>query len=197
MSNLVVLALDLAKRRTGWAVGSPDMKRPMWGVYETQEWDRQQGKRLHEWRQFLQRKITEHGVTYIAFEHLIIPPKEFNHESHVPMAQMHGIALEVAEELKLRTGSVTVQAWRKAFLGSAVAPKHLASKDRTPWLKDAAMKQAASRGWLPQYHDEAEALGIMDFALSCLSASYDHKTGPAVRRAELKAEIAAFRGEAA
>ena len=57
------------------------------------------------------------------------------------------------------------------------------------------MKRAAERGWLAQFHDEAEALGIMDFALSCLDADYDHKVGPMVRRAELNADIARFRGD--
>jgi len=41
-----------------------------------------------------------------------------------------------------------------------------------------------------------EALGIMDFALACLDADYGHRVGPMVRRAELKADIARFRGEA-
>lgn len=197
MSSLVVLALDISKRRTGWATGSSGMSRPYWGVYETGEWDKVEGKRLTQWRKFLISKFEEHAITYVALERLIIPPKEFNYDSHIPMSQMHGTVIQVCDEMGIRCGSVAISSWRQNFLGSGTAPKHLASKDRTPWLKDAAMKQAASRGWLCQYHDEAEALGIMDFALACLDPDYEHKTGPQVRRAELKAEIAAFRGEAA
>lgn len=196
MSDLVVLALDIAKNRSGFAVGGSDWRRPFWGVFEIGgNWDRNEGKRLHEWRRFLERKIAEHAVTYIAMERPFIDLKAFNYNGTCPILQMHGIVLELAEAKGLRAGVVSIQSWRSHFLGSASAPKHLASTDRTPWLKDAAMKQCAQRGWLPQYHDEAEALGILDFALACLSEDYDHKVGPAVRRAELKAEVASFRGE--
>ena len=92
--------------------------------------------------------------------------------------------------------AVAIQSWRSHFLGVAQAPKGMAKGDvRTNWLKDAAIKKCMERGWLVQYHDEAEALGIMDFALACLDAGYDQKIGPYVRRAELKAEVARFRGE--
>lgn len=195
MRNLVVFALDLSKRRTGWAIGWPDMPRPMWGVYETAEWDKVEGKRLTQWRRFLSDKIEQHSVTYVAMERLIIPPKEFNYDSHIPMAQLHGQVVQLCDELGIRCGAVAISTWRSHWLGQGTAPKHLASKDRTPWLKDAALKQALKRNWYCQYHDEAEALGIMDYALFCLDPDYEHKVGPLVRRAELKAEIAAFRGE--
>jgi hypothetical protein len=108
---------------------------------------------------------------------------------------MQGIALELAHARGIRAAGVAIASWRAHWIGQGVAPKHLASKDRTPWLKDMAMKRAAERGWLTQFHDEAEALGIMDFALACLDADYGHRVGPMVRRAELKADIARFRGE--
>lgn len=197
MSNLVVLALDLAKNRTGWAVGYPGMPRPSWGVFQLAgEWERHEGKRLNEWRRFLEKKIGEHAVTYIAMERPFIDLKAFDYNGTVPIMQMQGIALELAESRSLKSGAVSIQSWRSHYLGLTAAPKHLAQKERTPWLKDAAMKRCAERGWLPEYHDEAEALGIMDFALACLDADYDHKVGPTVRRAELKADIARYRGEA-
>jgi hypothetical protein len=197
MSVIVVLALDISKNRTGWAIGSPGMERPFWGVHQLAgDWDRHEGQRLHEWRKFLQRKIDEHGVTYIAMERPFIDVNAFDYNGTVPILQMFGIVIELAHALRIRSGAVAIQSWRSHFLGLTAAPKHLASKERTPWLKDMAMKRAAERGWLPQFHDEAEALGIMDFALSCLDADYDHKVGPTVRRAELRAEVARFRGEA-
>lgn len=193
---LVVLALDISKRRTGWAIGSPLMNRPYWGVYATLDWEKKQGLRLHEWKNFLAGKMEEHRVSYVAMEALIIPPKEFNHDSHIPMAQMHGIVLELAQSRGLKTGAVPIQSWRSHFLGTGHAPKAMAKGSaRTDWLKDAAVKRSMERGWYPQFHDEAEALGIMDFALACLDKDYDQRIGPYVRRAELKAEVARFRGE--
>lgn len=197
MSNLVVLALDIAKHRTGWAIGSPGMDRPYWGHYSLAgEWDKHEGLRLHQWRNFLEATINRHGVTYIAIERPFVDTDDFNYNGSIPILQMWGIALELAEARKLRHGVVSIGSWRQHFLGTAKAPAGLAKAQRTNALKDMAMRQCAHRGWLPEFHDEAEALGIMDFALACLDPDYDHKTGPVVRRTELKAEVAAFRGEA-
>lgn len=198
MSELTVLALDIAKHRTGWAVGSPDMERPYWGTYELAgDWEKHEGLRLHQWRTFLESKIAAHHVTYVAMERPFIDMRDFDYNGTVPIIQMWGIVLELAQSLKLRHGAVPIGSWRAHFLGTAKAPAGLAKAQRTTALKDMAVKQALNRGWLCQFHDEAEALGIMDFALACLDPDYEHKTGPQVRRAELKAEIAAFRGEAA
>lgn len=196
MSSLVVLALDIAKHRTGYAIGHPGMNRPYWGVHALSgDWDRHEGERLHQWRSFLERIITERHVTYIAMERPFIDMKSFDWNGTAPILQMHGIVLELAHARGIRAGAVAIASWRSHFLGTSKAPPGLASHQRTAALKDMAMRECASRGWLPEYHDEAEALGIMDYALACLDPDYDHKTGPAVRRAELKAEVAAFRGE--
>ena len=196
MSRPVVLALDIALRRTGWAVGWPGMQRPFWGVYDNAgDWDGREGERLHAWRRFLEARLDEHAVTCIAMELPFIDGRAFSFNGTVAVLQMQGIALELAHACGIRAVGVAISSWRAHWIGRGVAPKHLASKERTPWLKDMAMKRAAERGWLAQFHDEAEALGIMDFALSCLDAGYDHKVGPMVRRAELNADIARFRGD--
>jgi hypothetical protein len=197
MSSLVVLALDIALRRTGWAVGWPGMQRPFWGVHDIAgDWDGREGGHLHAWRRFLAARMDEHAVTYIAMELPFIDGRAFSFNGTVAVLQMQGIVLELAHARGIRAAGVAIGSWRAHWIGQGVAPKHLARKERTPWLKDMAMKRAAERGWLTRFHDEAEALGIMDFALSCLDANYDHKVGPMVRRAELKADIARFRGEA-
>lgn len=194
---LVVMALDISVRRTGWAIGSPDWPRPYWSTYaDGGDWTKQSGERLHAWRAFLKSKIAEHGVTYLATERLMIPKDEFNYDSHIPMSKLHGIVEELHVDLGIRGGSVHVATWRAGFLGTAVAPKHLGSAQRTNWFKDEAVRKCMQRGWLTSVHDEAEALGIMDFALYCLDEDYAHKIGPFIRRAELKASEARYRGEA-
>lgn len=195
--SLVVLALDIAKHRTGWAVGGPGWERPKWKHYSLAgDWDRHEGQRLHQWRTFLETKIDEFKVTYIAMERPFIDLKAFDYNGTCPILQMHGILLELAHARGIRAGAVSIASWRSHFLGTSKAPAGLAAAQRTSALKDMAMRRCAERGWLPEYHDEAEALGILDFALACLDPDYEHATGPTVRRAELKAEVAAFRGEA-
>lgn len=194
---LVVLALDIAKHRTGWAIGSPKWDRPYWGVWEMpMPWDRHEAERLDAFYQFLTAKIADRGVTYIAMERLLIDMQDFNYNGTVPMAQMHGTALLAARHKGCRQGAVAIQSWRAHFLGQAAAPKHLGKAQRTNWLKDEALKKAHARNWYCTVHDEAEALGIMDFALWCMDEDYQHKIGPFIRRAELKASEARYRGEA-
>lgn len=196
-TELRILALDIAKHRTGWATGFPGMNRPQWGTYELAgEWDKHEGLRLHQWRTFLERKIESERITYIAMERPFIDMKDFNYNGSVPILQMWGIVLELAQARGIRAGAVPIGSWRAHFLGSAKAAPGLGKAQRTNALKDMAIKQCLKRNWYVQFHDEAEALGILDFALACLDADYDHQTGPAVRRAELQAEIAAYRGEA-
>jgi hypothetical protein len=197
MTAHIVLALDIALRRTGWAVGSSGMQRPFWGVHDTAgDWDGREGECLHAWRRFLEARLNEHAVTCIAMELPFIDARALSFNGTAAVLQMQGMALELAHARGIRAAGVAIASWRAHWIGRGVAPKHLARKERTPWLKDVAMKRAAERGWLTRFHDEAEALGIMDFALSCLDAGYDIKVGPMVRRAELKADIARFRGEA-
>lgn len=194
---LVVLALDIAKHRTGWAIGSPGMNRPYWGTFQLEgQWERREGECLERWEDFLISLMDEHAVTYLAMERLIIDMRDFTYDGTVPMAQMHGAAMLLARRRKIRSGGVAIASWRAHFLGTKEAPKGLAKgSQRTNWFKDEAIRKCIQRNWYASLHDEAEALGIMDFALACLDADYEHSVGPYTRRAELKADVAKFRGE--
>ena len=57
---------------------------------------------------------------------------------------------------------------RAGFWGPPFAPKHSAAPNAPNWFKDEAWSACMQRGWLTSVHDEAEAPGIMDFALYCL-----------------------------
>jgi hypothetical protein len=193
---LVVCALDIAKHRTGFAIGSPSKGMIEKGVYELAgKWERNEGPCLKRWRDFLREKFEEHSVSYLALERLLIDMRDFTYDGTVPMAQMHGAALLLAEDMGIRQGAVAISSWRSHFLGTAQAPKHLGKSQRTNWLKDEAVKKALARDWYCVYHDEAEALGIMDFALFCLDNDYAHAIGPHIRRAEQRADVARYRGE--
>lgn len=191
---LVVLALDIAKNRTGWAVGSPAWERPYWGVHEMAgDWQRHEGRRLLEWRAFLSNTMNKYQVSYMAMERLFVDVKNFDFNGTQPMLMFHAIALELAEERGIPTGDVSIKTWRSHFLGSSVAPKHV--EKATPFWKELAVKAAAARNWYVTFHDEAEALGILDTVLAFKDPDYLHKTGAHVRRQEQRRDLAAFRGE--
>lgn len=192
----VVLALDISVRRTGWAVMGPKLPRAYWGVYEDGgDWQKEGGKRLRAYRHWLKEKIAEHGVNTLAVETLIISPKEFTYDSHVPMAKLHGLTEEIVQENHLTGYRMRSESWRAHFLGTARAPKDKTKGERRHWFKNAAKEIAMDRGWLCEHDDEAEALGIADAVLASIDADYWHKVGPDVRRQELKAEVAAYRGD--
>lgn len=196
MKPLVVLALDISKRRTGWAVGGADWRRPIWGTHEiVGDWARREGHHLHSWREFLIETIERHQVNYIAMERFFIDMRDFDFNGTVPIAQMHGVVIELAEARKIRCGDADIKSWRQRFLGTAVAPKGMPADRRRKWWKELAVKACVARNWYVTHDDEAEAIGILDFTLAALDEDYAHRVGPAVRRQEWKREQAVFRGE--
>lgn len=197
MTELVAMALDIAKNRTGCAVGSPAWPRPFWCVHEVSgPWERNEGKRLDEWRSFLLGKVDEYGVNYIAVEQFHINLKIFDFNGTVPIAQMHGIVLQLCEERRIKCGEAPIGSWRKRFLGTAAAPKGLVGKSKTEWWKKQAIAACVARNWYVTHHDEAEAIGILDFTLASLDRDYAHRTAPLFRRRELQQDVARFQGAA-
>lgn len=197
MTKPIVLALDISKNSTGWAVNASDWPRPFWGTYSMPgPWDRHEGKRQLEWRNFLKDIIAQHAVTHVAVERLFIDMKDFNFNGTEPMMKFHGQVECLVAELGLNGYRVAINQWRAHFIGTGVAPKDITKPtDRTTWWKKAALKRCYDRFWMVENDDEAEALGVMDFVLTCVDDDYAHKTGPETRRKEHKAEVAAFRGD--
>jgi len=64
-----VLALDIAKNRTGWACGSADGSAPSWGVFDTLNWDDNEGRNLAAFRQVLR---SNPFLTHIVMEEVFI-----------------------------------------------------------------------------------------------------------------------------
>ncbi|MFT3987203.1 hypothetical protein [Aestuariivirga sp.] len=194
--ELTVLALDIAKNRSGWAVGAPSWRRPLWGSHELPvKWDGNEGRCLHAWRRFLCDTMDRHAITYLAVEALFVDMKDFNFNGTVPIAQLHGIAIELAEERRIRVGDAAIASWRKHFVGTGIPPKFIERKDRTDWWKRTAIKACVDRNWFVEYHDEAEALGIMDYTLSCFDEDYRHRNVRFTNRAAQRISLANFRGD--
>jgi len=52
---------------------------------------------------------------------------------------------------------------------------------------------AIERGWYVTYHDEAEALGLLDFTLCSIDSLYAGRTDPVFRRVEMRQDMARVR----
>lgn len=161
-----VLALDLSKTSTGFAIWGPGDDRAYSGTWELGSSYTSRGKvytTLH------QRMLDLFGVTpfeAVFFEEQISPGRLQGHTNALTIKLAGGLGAHVesfAEWYGLRiVREVNQTTWRRDFLGKL--PRHLRSSD----LKDMAMQRARQLGFKPQKHDEAEAIGILDHACIAL-----------------------------
>lgn len=193
----VVLALDLAMHRTGWALGGTDWKRPQWGVFETEHFGKHTGRELLRFERLMTDIIEANPLTHIVYEKVIVDVRRphkvdprkpaFSYEGNEAMMMLSGAACMTAERHNIAIERILVDDWRRRFLGINRAPKDRGGKTTaTDWFKDKAIKAAVARGWYVTHHDEAEALGILDYTLFCLDRGYAHRTDPQTRRLELE-----------
>jgi hypothetical protein len=183
----VVIALDIAKNTTGWALGGPDWDRPQYGVFQTSNWDKRQGVNLHAFRGFLEAKTEAHTITHLVVERIFVDvrgatSKAFNFSGTESQLMLAGVALEWAEGCGIHQARADVSDWRMRFLGMNHRPKDNI-KDAMFW-KNLAMRRCAELGWWVDGHDAAEALGILDFALAALDKDYRLRTNPRHARAQ-------------
>lgn len=173
----VILALDLAMRRTGWAVGGVDDARPRWGVYETHNWCKETCDReLTAWRKWIEAQHATHRFDTVAVEEVFVNAngKSFNFKGTQFQMMASGVLFQWCHERGVETFEAGIDGWRERFLGLNRKPKDF-HKDDDYWKK-LALKVAAQRNWFCEHHDEAEALGILDFSLAALSKPYRRRT---------------------
>lgn len=185
----VVLALDIAKNRTGWARGSAAPGSiPRWGVFETVNWDGNEGPNLKRWRELLCGELLD-GCTHLAMENIFVDvrgaaAKAFNFSGTQAQMMLAGVAILIAEERGIPQLSVDCDHWRMRFLGLNRRPKDSA-KDSDYWKRLALKVAAQQHNWFCHHHDEAEALGILHYALGEIDRGYKDRTNGAFHRNQL------------
>lgn len=175
---ICVLALDLAKNRSGWALGGPTWNRPHFGVFETANWDKRPGYNLVNFRKFLDAR-TSFPISHVVIEQVFVDvrgagSKAFNFGGTQFQMMASGVVLEWAESRGIKQLEANVGDWRARFLGHNRRPKDAAKEDL--YWKNLAIKRCAELGWWVEHHDTAEALGILDFSLAALDPAYRRNT---------------------
>lgn len=157
-----ILAVDLSKRSTGWAYYQPGAERPYHGC----------------WTAIASEYTTDQGqIAYKLYEellnlHSVMPIGKIFGENPVNMLP-NGVAtntesIEIAITLKATVNlfGFTINAkrmwihqasWRKHFLGK------IQRGTRSTDLKLLALQACKALGLKPQKHDDAEALGLLDY----------------------------------
>lgn len=193
-ADIVVLALDQSPTATGWAVGRPLEVKPSYGLFALPPWGDDEGHRICSFEDWLTTKIKSAGVTHLFYEAPVdISFKRFDItiKQGAQIGYIWGTAYRCG---KIPVAEIPVDSWRSRFLGTTKAPPGLKGDNARQALKQMALKACAMRDWLVDDDNIAEALGLLDFALSTLSQRHAGHRDPIFRRAELQQDVQRFRG---
>lgn len=198
MVAIRVLALDISLRSTGWAVGSPG-EAPRWGTFKTTKasWEDREHIELHRFR--LDVLAHHHGgntpLSHIFFENIFVNtnPKAFQFAGTDGQLMFKGVVLDFCATHNITPSEPSVSQWRARFLGKdeskeiREATEARTDARRNEW-KRRVMAECGRRGWMVNSDDEADALGILDYALCVLDRQHAGRTDPIFRRNQLRNE---------
>ncbi len=205
---MIALALDHAPNNTGWAIGSPKAGRIASGVFHLKSWGDNEPERVDALYEWLCGLIQKHEVTHVFYELWTQQSPDrrngrktaaFDLNTRMNQGAVVGViwlASRKAAGRPLPCSAVPISSWRSRFLGTTKATPGLAGVYGEDSLKDKALRVCAKRGWLVEDHNEAEALGILDYSLCSLDRHYAGATDGIFRRAELTEDTARVRARA-
>ena len=156
-----IIALDLSKRSTGWAIWHPDWEAPRYGSVQLGSEFSSDGRTCLKLHQVLADLHSTLGFDGMYFEKPLTQMERGGNSNAGNDIQLKlvGHAESFAEAFGLRiVMGVNISSWRKFFVGRM--PRGTKSKD---W-KDFAAERARQYGWKPKNSDEADALGVLDYA---------------------------------
>jgi hypothetical protein len=158
-----VLALDLSVKSTGFAFCTSEMAKPASGTWELAggvAFAPRAYVRLHRHLKDINDATPIH---FVAYEDTVPPHMLRGHSDATTIKALAGLAAHVESfcaAMGIRCQAVGLSTWRKHFVGTI--PRGTKSAD---W-KHLAMTRCRDLGFSPLKHDEAEALGLLDYALS-------------------------------
>lgn len=156
-----ILAMDLSKRSTGWALWSPEMSKPVSGTWSLGSELTSAGRSFLRLHQCMNDLYQIHPFEIVIYEEpLNLGPGAGVTNKDTIFALM-GLAAHVDSYCEAKgvrkVRSVNQSSWRRHFIGS------MKRGTKTKQLKEYAMERCAQLGMTPQKHDEAEAIGVLDY----------------------------------
>ena len=153
----MILALDLATK-IGWAKWSPKTAYA-WGEFDIDE--SQLGRFATTASRWLAGAL--HDVTEVYIEEMFV----YKQIDLSVITKLAGLRFEVARACTQRNIScetVAISKWRSHFLGDTRAPSGLTKSQARDWLKKRCIETCRARGWNVRTDNQADALGILDWA---------------------------------
>lgn len=159
-----IAAFDLSKTATGFALHHGGDARPLTGWRSLGGEYTSIGRVYCNLHKLLEELHSLGAIDLIYYEDALDPRKLSGHTNIGTLKMMSGLAAHVeswaAARQVRRCVAVNQVTWRKHFIGS------MRRGTKGVDLKDMAMRRARELGFAPQRHDEAEAIGILTYALS-------------------------------
>lgn len=158
-----IIALDISKRSTGWSIWEAGWEVPRYGSVQLgSEYTTDGGcyVKLHHVLRDL-RVISAFESIY--YEEPINAQALTGHTNADTLRVLSGLAAHACSfghAMGLRVQAVNITSWRRHFVGKM--PRGTKTKD---W-KAYADERCRQYGWKPRNSDEADALGILDYAIS-------------------------------
>lgn len=175
---MAILALDLSKSNTGWAVWAPGWEVARYGSWRLGSEFTSDGQvfcKLHQQMTDLWQVMP---FTSIYFEQAILPANLSGATNIRALSLASGLGAHVesfAHAMRCQPTAINVSTWRKDFIGTDLV-KDANAKARAKRkaegkgsardeLKRLTIERCRQLGFAPRKDDEADALGILDYAL--------------------------------
>lgn len=156
------IALDLSLRSAGWAHWVPGEQVASFGHWELADSTKTVAKGYVRLHKHLYRLWQEFGPFDVLVFEQAIPAHAMKGKTNAATVKaLSGIeahAMSFAEAVGVRWHSVPVGSWRRHFLGSLPATSRVDKKTL-------AQIMAKELGMRTAVHDEAEAIGLLDYQL--------------------------------
>lgn len=159
-----VLALDLSKRSTGYAhfrEGGNTAHYGSWPLGTEYTSDGQVFAKLHQNLSELRQVMPFDSIYH---EEAINPGQLQGHTNIHSLKLASGLAAHVESfgyAMRCRVHAVNIASWRKDFIG----PQKRGTKRVT--LKSLTIERCNQLGFKPRTDDEADAIGLLTYALDC------------------------------
>ncbi len=158
---MTILALDLSKRSTGWALWGDPMPKPVSGTWSLGSELTSAGRSFLKLHQCMNDLYQIHAYDIVIYEEPIALGPGAHQTNRDTVFTLIGLAAHVDSYCEAKgvrkVRSVNQSSWRRHFIGS------MKRGTKTKQLKEYAMERCAQLGMTPQKHDEAEAIGVLDY----------------------------------
>lgn len=156
-----ILALDLSKRSTGFALWGTSMAKPVSGTWSLGSELTSAGRSFLRLHQCMNDLYQIHPFEIVIYEEPLNLGPGAGVTNKDTIFTLIGLAAHVDSYCEAKgvrkVRSVNQSSWRRHFIGS------MKRGTKTKQLKEYAMERCQQLGFKPQRHDEAEAIGILSY----------------------------------